>query len=179
MFSLRFHPTIKKLNYTSHDLCASENCLKLLSGCTCPIGLTKISKAGPLGGAVHGVALGEHGDHDVAHEGLSLVHLVHHLAHDLPGDRVHALCLPLLCPGVSTSQEILILDVKEMFRFSNRFNIGPKMDGSVRAINHALITYLNIITPFLRTWDLNGSPVNSIASKVGSFVVVHHEIVQE
>ena len=42
-----------------------------------------------------------------------------------------------------------------------------------------LSTYLNIITPFLRTWDLNGSPVNSIASKVGSFVVVHHEIVQE
>ena len=42
-----------------------------------------------------------------------------------------------------------------------------------------LSIYLTIITPFLRTWDLNGSPVNSIASKVGSFVIVHHEIVQE
>ena len=79
-----------------------------------------------LGGAVHGVALGEHGDGDEGCEPLAGLDLGDNLLDNLMGDGVLGPVASLPDPAVGTPDEILIFNVDKMLGFPNRLNIGPQ-----------------------------------------------------
>ena len=60
-----------------------------------------------LNGPRGGVALGEHGHHDVGLEVPARLDLLHDALRNLPGDGVHRLGVPVVEPGVGAAQEVL------------------------------------------------------------------------